>query len=804
MAKTFLTNINLKGNQLLNAVIHSSSSAPTIYNAGQLYFSSTANGGRGALFQSYWSNYPTTPATYAWEQISSTYNTISAVNNFTGSVTVAGTSNQVVVSNATNTVTISLANSLTLPGTLTVSSGNATNLGGTLTVTGGKSTFTASSASGASINIPVASAAPTAPVAGDIWLDPTAGFKAYYNSGTHTIADLDSTQTFTNKSLSGSTNTFTNIPNSALVNPSITVTPGTGISVNGSNSPLIVNLGDTVTIANTGVTSVALSLPSIFSVSGSPVTTTGTLSASLNTQSSNSVFAGPTTGSSATPTFRSLVDGDIPVAIARLASPTFTGTVTIPTLTLTNALSVSNGGTGATTAAGARTNLGAAESGANSSITSLSGLTTALSVGQGGTGTSTTPTAGKILIGKADGTYAVATLSQGTTNGVTITNGSGSITLDTAQDIRTTATPSFAQVTVAADPTQALQVATKQYVDNLGTGFNSHDAVEAATVQPLSTTYGTVVYTPGTLGADGGYGVGATITSGNNGVFVLDNYTPDQYDRVLIKNETNSLWNGIYNVTNTGSSSTKWVLTRAIDSDNHIAGQVSPGDLVFVAVNSGEYTVPPTQNNTGWVMNSQGTGTKQSIVIGTDAINWTQFSGAGTITAGAGLTVTGLQASVNLGTTADSMTSASTNGSGLSLNNGTLQLRLNSAGAISSGANGIAINVGSGFTISSNALAFASGSVTQTATGVTGGSTTYGVQKFTGTITGNSSATSFGLVHNFGTRDTIVRVYQVSAAPDTQWSEVEVDIIHTDTNTVTIVFATAPATGVVYNVVITG
>ena len=38
MAKTFLTNINLKGNQLLNAVIHSASSAPSALAAGQLYY----------------------------------------------------------------------------------------------------------------------------------------------------------------------------------------------------------------------------------------------------------------------------------------------------------------------------------------------------------------------------------------------------------------------------------------------------------------------------------------------------------------------------------------------------------------------------------------------------------------------------------------------------------------------------------------------------------------------------------------------------------------------------------------------
>jgi hypothetical protein len=52
-------------------------------------------------------------------------------------------------------------------------------------------------------------------------------------------------------------------------------------------------------------------------------------------------------------------------------------------------LAVADGGTGASTAANARTNLGAAASGANSDITSLTGLTTPLSVAQGGTGSST-------------------------------------------------------------------------------------------------------------------------------------------------------------------------------------------------------------------------------------------------------------------------------------------------------------------------------------------------------------------------------------------------------------------------------
>ena len=60
------------------------------------------------------------------------------------------------------------------------------------------------------------------------------------------------------------------------------------------------------------VTSVALSLPSIFSVSGSPITTSGTITASLANQNANLVFASPTSGSPATPTFRSLVAADLP------------------------------------------------------------------------------------------------------------------------------------------------------------------------------------------------------------------------------------------------------------------------------------------------------------------------------------------------------------------------------------------------------------------------------------------------------------------------------------------------------------
>lgn len=77
----------------------------------------------------------------------------------------------------------------------------------------------------------------------------------------------------------------------------------------------------------TAVTSVALSLPSIFTVTGSPVTTTGTLTGTLNTQTANTVFAGPASGGAATPTFRAILQADLPT----LATTTKTTNYTVTT-----------------------------------------------------------------------------------------------------------------------------------------------------------------------------------------------------------------------------------------------------------------------------------------------------------------------------------------------------------------------------------------------------------------------------------------------------------------------------------------
>lgn len=113
------------------------------------------------------------------------------------------------------------------------------------------------------------------------------------------------------------------------------------------------------------VTSVGLTAPaSIFNVTGSPVTTSGTLALTLQTQTANFVFAGPTTGAAATPTFRGLVAADLP-----------TGNLTsTPTTNL-----VVTGGTGAVIGAGALLTLtGASLVEATSSVLTITGASNAV------------------------------------------------------------------------------------------------------------------------------------------------------------------------------------------------------------------------------------------------------------------------------------------------------------------------------------------------------------------------------------------------------------------------------------------
>jgi hypothetical protein len=147
--------------------------------------------------------------------------------------------------------------------------------------------------------------------------------------------------------------------------------------------------------------------------------------------------------------------------------------------------------------------------------------------------------------------------------------------------------------------------------------LNWHTTVHAVVSSPT-----TGVYAPGTTGADGGTGVGATITAAANGAgYTVDGHAMALGERVAYIANTDSKTNGIYTVTSLGSASTKWVVTRSTDYDNGTrAGMVSIGDwfgpIQAGTVNIGKY----------FRMNATGTGVNQSVIIGTDNITYGEIS----------------------------------------------------------------------------------------------------------------------------------------------------------------------------------
>ena len=179
-----------------------------------------------------------------------------------------------------------------------------------------------------------------------------------------------------------------------------------------------------------------------------------------------------------------------------------------------------------------------------------------------------------------------------------------------------------------ADPTASLQAASKQYVDTIAAaGLHYHDPCRVESSSNLTVTYN-----------NGTAGVGATLTNNSTQVaLALDGVTLSSGNRVLVKGQTAQAQNGVYTVTNTGSGSTNWVLTRATDADSY--GPSDPdsfgqGDAFFVE-----------EGNTGAgnldVMNTVGV-----ITFGTTAIVFVNVSASAIYSAGTGVTLTGTQFSI--------------------------------------------------------------------------------------------------------------------------------------------------------------
>lgn len=238
------------------------------------------------------------------------------------------------------------------------------------------------------------------------------------------------------------------------------------------------------------------------------------------------------------------------------------------------------------------------------------------------------------------------------------------------QDLNTTDNVTFAKITISNAPSNSTDATTKSYVDSLiSGGVHFHSPVRVESPINLTATYN-----------NGTDGVGATLTnSGTQTALVIDGITMSVNDRVLIYEQTDLTQNGVYVVTDIGSGSTNWILTRATDADSYVFDSpdgLSEGSTFFVqegATGAGET----------YTCNTPGT-----ITFGTTEISFVQISSAQIYSAGTGLNLNGVQFSL-----ANTTVTAGTYGD----SGNVVQIVIDDQGRITSAAN-VAISSSGGVT----------------------------------------------------------------------------------------------------------
>jgi len=296
----------------------------------------------------------------------------------TGVTSLTGTANEVSVSASTGAITVGLPDDVTIANSLTVST--LTPNGAVYPTTGGLLTSTAALTDG-QILIGDTSGAPVAST-----LTAGSNISITNGAGSITIATINN-GTVTSVDVSGGTTGLTTsggpITSSGTITLAGTVNTGHGgtglTSIGTADQVLGVNSAGTaleyktiaagtgisvtpganvLTIANTGVLSFSQTVPSFLSISGATSATGDVSSAiTLATQSANTVFAGPTSGGAATPTFRALTAADVSTAIQLYRENP--STPTTPSATGTNAVAIGSGSSATATgsfAEGAGTN----------------------------------------------------------------------------------------------------------------------------------------------------------------------------------------------------------------------------------------------------------------------------------------------------------------------------------------------------------------------------------------------------------------------------------------------------------------
>ena len=491
---------------------------------------------------------------------------------------------------------------------------------------------------------------------GDIVIAPNGTGDIQLDSDTVRIGDSNTNATLTTNGTGDlvlNTNSGTNTGSITIAdgaNNDITITPnGTGKLVlnnpyiNGTSDTLAEFIYDTVGGAITSGTGITVTNNDGGNTSTVNITNTTVTSGSYGSTTAIPTFTvnaqGQLTAAGTENISTTLnIAGDTGTdAIAHLTDTlTFTGGEGIDTTVTNNVLTIA--GEDATTS-----NKGIASfETANFTVTSGAVATKNITLGTSTlTNGSTTTTLGGLLQLDVDNLRidGNSIISTDTNGGITLDpNGTGHISASNAL-IKDVATP--------VDPNDA---ANKAYVDAVAEGLHIHASVQAATTAAIT---GSVTYDNGTSG------VGATLTT-DTPINTLDGYSLVNGDRILIKNQANTGHNGIYIRT----SST--VFTRAADFNT--VAEIASGDFLFVSNGT-------VNGKTGWV------NTSKSITVGTTAVVFEQFSGAGTYIAGSGLAFTGntidivLQTNGGLEVVSDELGLKSTTaGSGLTFSSGVLNI----------------------------------------------------------------------------------------------------------------------------------
>lgn len=370
-------------------------------------------------------------------------------------------------------------------------------------------------------------------------------------------------------------------------------------------------------ISDYALDTLTLAMPAaIFDVSGSASPGSETITVTLDDQATNTVFAGPGSGSAAAPTFRNLVANDIPTITASKISD-------FDTQVRTNRLDQMAAPT-------------APVSLNNQRITDLA-----------------TPTDDKDAVTKAYADSIAQSLNvhqaadYATTTAVSYayTPGGTALTIITITGTDT--------ITFSANHNLQLNDQIRTGDTTTGTGLTANTTyyvttIPAANQVKVSAVYGgsNAVLTNGTglsIGVNSDPGVGATLGSTPN---TLDSgSTLIAGQRILVKDHTTTAYNGVYSVTTVGTGA-NGVWTRATDFDNSPTGEIAPGDFIYVTygtINGGNGFVQTQPAPIRMGMSGAGYTTFTG-----DAILFSQFSGAGQITAGDGLSKLGNTLNVNV------------------------------------------------------------------------------------------------------------------------------------------------------------